>query len=142
MRDMLAAIMGIEKQTLHVITEDVGAFGPEERRLSVSALLVAAKSSPRALDVGRSEAFNSDNQARDNVTGELAIDAMASSSPCARAVKSRRLCRLRRHSACDQQFRPLFSGHVRHSGSISACNASTQHLPTGPYRGAGPEANY
>ena len=79
MRDMLAAIMGIEKQTLHVITEDVGgAFGLKSGAYpEYPALLAAAKKLGRKVHwmSSRSEAFNSDNQARDNVTvGELALD--------------------------------------------------------------------
>ena len=75
----MASIMGLTKEQLRVITEDVGgAFG-----MKISAypeypvLLVAARKLGRPVHwmSDRSEAFISDNQARDAVTeGELAMD--------------------------------------------------------------------
>ena len=80
MRDMLAAIMGIDKQNAARLTEDVGgAFGLKSGAYpEYPVLLAAAKKYGRRVHwmASRSEAFNSDNQARDNVTvGELALDA-------------------------------------------------------------------
>src|SRR5690606_18774261 len=80
MRDMVAAIMGIDRQMLRIVTEDVGgAFGLKSGAYpEYPVLLAAAKKYGRKVHwmASRSEAFNSDNQARDNLSvGELAFDA-------------------------------------------------------------------
>ena len=150
-RGMLAAIMRIDKEKLHVITEDVGgAFGVKTGPSpEYPALLVAAKRFGRTIHwmSSRSEAFNSDNQARDSVTtGELAVGA-------------------------DGKFLALRVRHVQNLGAFIAYGSInlainnfprcfpgmydiprldigvqcvyTNTIPTGPYRGAGrPEANY
>jgi carbon-monoxide dehydrogenase large subunit len=151
MRDLLAAIMGIEKQTLHVITEDVGgAFGMKTGAYpEYPVLLAAAKKFGRKVHwmSSRSEAFNSDNQARDNVaTGELALD------------KDGRFLALRARQVQNLGAYVAFAGVLLATNNFARCFPAmydipkldiavhcvyTNTLPTGPYRGAGrPEANY
>jgi carbon-monoxide dehydrogenase large subunit len=151
MRDLLAAIMGIEKQTLHVITEDVGgAFGMKTGAYpEYPVLLAAAKKLGRKVHwmSSRSEAFNSDNQARDNVaTGELALD------------KDGRFLALRARQVQNLGAYVAFAGVLLATNNFARCFPAmydipkldiavhcvyTNTLPTGPYRGAGrPEANY
>src|SRR5258706_14646422 len=80
MRDGLLPMMGLKPEQLRVITEDVGgAFGLKTGPYpEYPALLVAAKLTGRPVHwmSTRSEAFVSDNQARDTITeAELALDA-------------------------------------------------------------------
>ena len=151
MRDMLAAIMGIDKRTLHVITEDVGgAFGLKSGAYpEYPVLLVAAKKLGRKVHwmSSRSEAFNSDNQARDNITvGELAID------------DNGKFLALRAHQVQNLGAYVASAGIQLATNNFARCFPAmydipkldigvqcvyTNTLPTGPYRGAGrPEANY
>src|SRR5580698_6829239 len=79
MRDQVAGIMGLEPAKLRVLTDDIGgAFGMKTSAYpEYPALLVAAKLTGRAVHwmSTRSEAFISDNQARDTVTeAALALD--------------------------------------------------------------------
>ena len=79
MRDNILGIMGWPKEKLRVITEDVGgAFGLKTSAYpEYMALLMAAKKLGRPVHwmSGRSEAFLSDNQARDIYSEvELALD--------------------------------------------------------------------
>src|SRR5450432_2752091 len=79
LRDQLVAAMGIGRDRLRVMTDDVGgAFGMKTAAYAeYAALLVAAKHVGRPVHwmSTRSEAFVSDNQARDSVTdAELALD--------------------------------------------------------------------
>ncbi len=151
MRDMLAAIMGIEKQTLRVLTEDVGgAFGLKSGAYpEYPVLLAAAKKYGRKVHwmASRSEAFNSDNQGRDNVTaGELALDATGKFL----ALRARQIQNLGAYVAsagiqlATNNFARCFPA-MYDIGTIDIgvqC-VYTNTLPTGPYRGAGrPEANY
>ncbi|HWV52116.1 xanthine dehydrogenase family protein molybdopterin-binding subunit [Pseudorhodoplanes sp.] len=151
MRDMLAAIMGIEKQALRVLTDDVGgAFGLKSGAYpEYPVLLAAAKKYGRKVHwmASRSEAFNSDNQARDNVTvGELALDANGKFL----ALRARQVQNLGAYVAsagiqlATNNFARCFPA-MYDIGKIDIgvqC-VYTNTLPTGPYRGAGrPEANY
>ncbi len=151
MRDMLAAIMGIDKQTLHVITEDVGgAFGLKSGAYpEYPVLLAAAKKFGRKVHwmSSRSEAFNSDNQARDNVTiGELAIDDDGKFL----ALRARQMQNLGAYVAsagiqlATNNFARCFPAmYDIPKLDIGVQCVYTNTLPTGPYRGAGrPEANY
>ena len=151
MRDMLAAIMGIDKRTLHVITEDVGgAFGLKSGAYpEYPVLLVAAKKLGRKVHwmSSRSEAFNSDNQARDNVTvGELAIDDNGKFL----ALRARQVQNLGAYVAsagiqlATNNFARCFPAmYDIPKLDIGVQCVYTNTLPTGPYRGAGrPEANY
>ena len=136
--------------TLHVITEDVGgAFGlksgayPEYPRWwppRSSAARFTGCRAARKPSIERQPGTRQYHGRRTCDRRQRQISRAARAS----GAKSRGLCRLRRHSACDQQFRPLFSGHVRHSIlDIGVQCVYTNTLPTGPYRGAGrPEANY
>ena len=151
MRDALAPLMGLKREQVRVITEDVGgAFGlktgpyPEH-----PALMVAAKLTGRPVHwmSTRAEACLSDNQARDMLTeGELAIDAKGKFL----ALRVRNLVNLGAfvgavgvHLATNNFARcypamyriPLLDIQVR-------C-VFTNTIPTAPFRGAGrPEANY
>jgi carbon-monoxide dehydrogenase large subunit len=151
MRDALAPLMGLKREQVRVITEDVGgAFGlktgpyPEH-----PALMVAAKLTGRPVHwmSTRAEACLSDNQARDMlIDGELAIDEKGKFL----ALRVRNLVNLGAfvgavgvHLATNNFARcypamyriPLLDIQVR-------C-VFTNTIPTAPFRGAGrPEANY
>ncbi|HYM02555.1 MAG TPA: molybdopterin cofactor-binding domain-containing protein, partial [Stellaceae bacterium] len=80
LRDQLAGILGLERDRLQVMTEDVGGgFGMKSSAYpEYVALLVAAKLTARPVHwmSTRSEAFLMDNQARDTLTdAEIALDA-------------------------------------------------------------------
>ena len=150
-REQLIAIMGLPREKVRIVTEDVGgAFGlktpvyPE-----YPALLVAAKLTgrPVAWMATRSEAFLSDQQARDTVTdAELAIDA-----------KGKFLALRVKHIAAMGAFMGIPGANIQ-TMNFSRCLPGmyaipridvgvrcvfTNTIPTGPYRGAGrPEANY
>ncbi|MGE3987047.1 xanthine dehydrogenase family protein molybdopterin-binding subunit [Pseudorhodoplanes sp.] len=151
MRDMLAAIMGIDRQMLRVITEDVGgAFGLKSGAYpEYPVLLAAAKKYGRKVHwmASRSEAFNSDNQGRDNVTtGELALDADGRFL----ALRARQIQNLGAYVAsagiqlATHNFARCFPAMYNIPKlDIGVQCVYTNTLPTGPYRGAGrPEANY
>jgi carbon-monoxide dehydrogenase large subunit len=151
MRDGLLPIMGLKREQLRVISEDVGgAFGLKTGPYpEYPALLVAAKTTGRPVHwmSTRAEACLSDNQARDMLTeGELALDPKGKFL----ALRVRNLVNLGAfvgavgvHLATNNFARcypamyriPLLDIQVR-------C-AFTNTIPTAPFRGAGrPEANY
>jgi carbon-monoxide dehydrogenase large subunit len=151
MRDMLAAIMGIDTSALRVITEDVGgAFGLKSGAYpEYPVLLAAAKTYGRKIHwmASRSEAFNSDNQARDNVTvGELALDENGNFL----ALRARQVQNLGAYVASagiqlatNNYARCFPAMYDIPKLDIGVQCVYTNTLPTGPYRGAGrPEANY
>jgi carbon-monoxide dehydrogenase large subunit len=151
MRDMLAAIMGIERSALRVVTEDVGgAFGLKSGAYpEYPALLVAAKKFGRRVHwmASRSEAFNSDNQGRDNVTAaELALDAQGRFL----ALRARHVQNLGAYVSsagiqlATNNFARCFPGMYDIAKlDIGVRCIYTNTVPTGAYRGAGrPEANY
>ena len=151
LREGLLPIMGLTREQLRVVTEDVGgAFGmktppyPEH-----PALLVAAKITGRPVHwmASRSEACLSDNQARDmDIEGTLALDAKGKFL----ALRLRNLVDLggfmgsvAAHLSTNNFVRcfpalyriPLIDAQVK-------C-VFTNTVPTAPFRGAGrPEANY
>jgi carbon-monoxide dehydrogenase large subunit len=150
-RDQIIAMMGWPKEKLRVITEDVGgAFGLKTAGYpEYPSLLVAAKLAgrPVAWMAARSEAFISDQQARDTVTeAELAIDD-----------KGKFLALRVKHIAAMGAFVGVPGAHIQ-TNNFSRCFPGmyaipriqvdvrcvfTNTVPTGPYRGAGrPEANY
>jgi carbon-monoxide dehydrogenase large subunit len=150
-RDQLIAMMGLPREKLRVISEDVGgAFGMKTPAYpEYPCLLVAAKLTgrPVAWMATRSESFLSDQQARDTVTAaELAIDA-----------KGKFLALRVRHIASMGAFIGVPGAHIQ-TNNFSRCFPAmyaiprigvgvqcvfTNTIPTGPYRGAGrPEANY
>ncbi len=145
MRDMLAAIMGIDRSALRVITEDVGgAFGLKSGAYpEYPVLLAAAKKFGRKVHwmASRSEAFNSDNQARDNVTiGELALDKDGRSL----ALRAKQVQNLGAYVASagiqlatNNYARCFPAMYDIPKLDISVQCVYTNTLPTGPYRGAG-----
>ena len=150
-RDQLIAIMGLPREKLRVITEDVGgAFGLKTAAYpEYPSLLVAAKLTgrPVAWMATRSESFLSDQQARDTATdAELALDQ-----------KGKFLALRVKHIASMGAFIGVPGAHIQ-TNNFSRCFPGmyaiprvqvdvrcvfTNTVPTGPYRGAGrPEANY
>lgn len=152
MRRMLAeSIFQVPLEEMHIMTNDVGGgFGMKTQAYPEHvACLFAAKALGRPVkwQGSRSEAFLSDNQARDGVTtGELAFDAdgkilgmrvdmvaamggyLSSHGP---AAATRNVCNCL--TGCYDN--PALHFKVR-------C-VLTNNLPIGPYRGAGrPEAAY
>jgi carbon-monoxide dehydrogenase large subunit len=150
-RDVLASVMGLGRDKIRVMTEDVGgAFGMKSAVYpEYPVLLVAARLLGRPVHwmSDRSEAFVSDSQARDAVTeGELALD------------ESGRFMALRiRHLANVGGFLAPTGAHLA-TANFARCFPAmyriphvdigvrcvfTNTVPLGPYRGAGrPEANY
>ena len=151
LRDEVATALGIAAEKVVVITDDVGgAFGMKTPLYpEYIALLVAAKMLQRPVHwmSSRSEAFLSDNQARDTVTeGTLALD------------NDGRFLALRMNVLADMgAFLSTASAFIATS-NFARCLSSvyaiprigvrvrcmfTNSTPTAPYRGAGrPEANY
>jgi aerobic carbon-monoxide dehydrogenase large subunit len=150
-REQLIAMMGLPREKMRVITEDVGgAFGVKTLAYpEYPALLVAAKLTgrPVAWMSTRSEAFLSDQHARDTITAmELALDA-----------KGKFLALRVRHIAAMGAYIGIPGANIQ-TMNFSRCLPGmyaipridvgvqcvfTNTVPTGPYRGAGrPEANY
>jgi aerobic carbon-monoxide dehydrogenase large subunit len=151
LRNQIAAIMGVRPEQVRVVTDDVGgAFGMKTPVYpEYIALLVAARHLRRRIHwmSTRSEAFVSDNQARDTVVqAELALD------------EEGRFLALRVRALANMgAFLSEASAFIATS-NFARCLASIYHfpriavgvrcvftntVPTGPYRGAGrPEANY
>jgi carbon-monoxide dehydrogenase large subunit len=151
LRDMMASIMGLQREQIRVITEDVGgAFGMKSSAYpEYPVLMVAARQLGRPVHwmSDRSEAFMSDSQARDAVTeGVLALDE-----------KGRFLALRIRHLANVGGFLGATGAHLA-TNNFAKCFPAmyripkidigvrcvfTNTVPLGPYRGAGrPEANY
>jgi len=151
LRGGLLAVIGADKMKLRVITEDVGgAFGMKTGAYpEYFALLVASRKLGRPVHwmSTRSEAFISDNQARDAYTdAELALDD-----------EGRFLALRVRHLANQGAYLGSVGAHIN-TNNFSRCLPSvydipkvdigvtcvtTNTVPIGPYRGAGrPEANY
>jgi carbon-monoxide dehydrogenase large subunit len=150
-RGQMLAVIGADKMKLRVITEDVGgAFGMKTGPYpEYFALLVASKKLVRPVHwmSTRSEAFVTDNQARDAYTDiELALDA-----------EGKFLALRVRHLANQGAYLGSVGAHIN-TANFARCFPSvydipkidigvictvTNTLPIGPYRGAGrPEANY
>jgi carbon-monoxide dehydrogenase large subunit len=150
-RDALLPVMGLEREQLRVLTDDVGgAFGMKTSLYpEYPVLLVAARRVGRPVHwmAARGESFLSDNQARDTVTeAELALDA-----------DGRFLALRIRHLAGVGSFLGALGAHIQ-TNNFSRCFPGmydiprvavevrcvfTNTVPLGPYRGAGrPEANY
>jgi aerobic carbon-monoxide dehydrogenase large subunit len=151
LRDIAAAIMNVPQERLRVITEDVGgAFGLKTGPYpEYIAQLVGAKKFGRPIHwmSGRSEAFLSDNQARDIYSeAELALDEKGRFL----ALRIRNTANLGAYVGAvganipTQNFTRCLPGmyDIKHIDMSGRC-AFTNTLPTAPYRGAGrPEANY
>ncbi len=151
MRDVVAAALGVPPHKLRVLTEDVGgAFGMKTGAYpEYPALLVAARKLGRPVHwmSSRSEAFTSDNQARDmRLEAELALAADGA------------FVALRVHVLANLGAFVTHAGLVTPTQNLGRCLSSVYRIPriqydvqclftntvqTGAYRGAGrPEANY
>ncbi|MGA2816605.1 MAG: xanthine dehydrogenase family protein molybdopterin-binding subunit [Xanthobacteraceae bacterium] len=151
MRDPIAAIMQIPKERVRVLTDDVGgAFGLKTGPYpEYIAQMVGAKKLGRPIHwmSGRSEAFLSDNQARDIYSeAELALDEKGRFL----ALRIRNTGNLGAYVGAVGANIPTFNFtrclpalyDIKHIDMSARC-AFTNTLPTAPYRGAGrPEANY
>jgi aerobic carbon-monoxide dehydrogenase large subunit len=151
MRDPIAAIMQIPKERVRVLTDDVGgAFGLKTGPYpEYIAQMIGAKTLGRPIHwmSGRSEAFLSDNQARDIYSeAELALDDKGRFV----ALRMRNTSNLGAYVGAVGANIPTFNFarclpalyDIKHI-DISARCAFTNTIATAPYRGAGrPEANY
>jgi len=151
MRENLMAIMNLPKERVRVITEDVGgAFGLKTGPYpDTVALMVGAKKFGRPIHwmSTRSEAFLSDNQARDIYSeAELALDEKGKFL----ALRVRNTANLGAYVGAvganipTANFTRCLPGmyDIKHIDMSTKC-AFTNTIPTAPYRGAGrPEASY
>ncbi len=151
LRDNLLGIMNLPRERLRVVTEDVGgAFGLKTGAYPENvALLVGAKKFGRPIHwmSTRSEAFVSDNQARDTYSEvELALDEKGKFL----ALRIRNVCNVGAYLGSIGAAIPTLSFSrclpgmydIKHIDISCQC-AFTNTLPTAPYRGAGrPEASY
>jgi carbon-monoxide dehydrogenase large subunit len=151
MRDPIATIMQIPKERVRVLTDDVGgAFGLKTGPYpEYIAQMVGAKNLGRPIHwmSGRSEAFLSDNQARDIYSeAELALDEKGRFL----ALRIRNTGNLGAYVGAVGANIPTFNFtrclpamyDIKYIDMSARC-AFTNTLPTAPYRGAGrPEANY
>jgi carbon-monoxide dehydrogenase large subunit len=151
LRENLVAVMKVPKERLRVLTDDVGgAFGLKTGPYpEYVAQMVGAKKFGRPIHwmSGRSEAFLSDNQARDIYSeAELALDQRGRFL----ALRVRNTGNLGAYIGAvganipSLSFTRCLPGmyDIRHIDIVTRC-AFTNTLPTAPYRGAGrPEANY
>ncbi len=151
MRENILGIMSWPKEKLRVITEDVGgAFGLKTSAYpEYMALLAAAKKLNRPVHwmSGRSEAFLSDNQARDTFSDvELALDEKGKFL----ALRIRSVGNMGAYLGAIGANIPTLSFTRCLPGmydipkiDIGVQCAYTNTLPTAPYRGAGrPESIY
>jgi len=151
MRDSILAVMQLPKERLRVLTDDVGgAFGLKTGPYpEYIAQMIAARKLRRPVHwmSGRSEAFLSDNQARDIYSeAELALDEKGRFL----ALRIRNIANLGAYvgpvganipTANFTRCLPCMYDIKRID--MSARCAFTNTLATAPYRGAGrPEANY
>ena len=145
LRDEVAAVLGIAATKIIVITEDVGgAFGMKTPVYpEYIALLVAARLLQRPVHwmSSRSEAFVSDNQARDTVTeGALALDGDGRFLALRMDVLADMGAFLSTASAfiATSNFaRCLSTVYAIPRISVRVRCVFTNSVPTAPYRGAG-----
>ena len=151
MREPLLGIMSLPKEKVRVITEDVGgAFGLKTGPYPENvALMIGAKKFNRPIHwmSTRSEAFLSDNQARDIYSeAELALDERGKFL----GLRVRNVGNLGAYVGAvganipTQNFTRCLPGmyDIKHIDMAAKC-AFTNTIPTAPYRGAGrPEASY
>jgi carbon-monoxide dehydrogenase large subunit len=151
LREMLSGAFGLLPEKLRVITEDVGgAFGMKSGAYpEYAAMLFAARKLNRPVHwmSSRSEAFMSDNQARDMILeGEMALG------------RDGEFLALRVKTLANLGAFITNAGLVTTTQNFGRCLSSVYRIPriqcdvrclytntvqTGPYRGAGrPEANY
>jgi carbon-monoxide dehydrogenase large subunit len=151
MREPVLAIMNLPKERVRIITEDVGgAFGLKTGPYPENiALMVGAKKFGRPIHwmSTRSEAFLSDNQARDIYSeAELALDEKGKFL----GLRVRNIGNLGAYVGAvganipTQNFTRCLPGmyDIKHMDVSGKC-VFTNTIPTAPYRGAGrPEASY
>ncbi|HZC57960.1 MAG TPA: molybdopterin cofactor-binding domain-containing protein, partial [Xanthobacteraceae bacterium] len=151
MRENVLAIMNWPKEKLRVITEDVGgAFGLKTSAYpEYIAMLVGTKKTGRPIHwmSGRSEAFLTDNQARDIYSeAELALDDKGKIL----ALRIRNTANMGAYIGAVGANIPCFNFtrclpgmyDIKRIDMATKC-VFTNTIPTAPYRGAGrPEANY
>jgi carbon-monoxide dehydrogenase large subunit len=150
-REQLIVMMGLPREKVRIVTEDVGgAFGVKTLVYpEYPAVLVAAKLTgrPVAWMSTRSEAFLSDQHARDTFTEmELAIDAKGKFL----ALRVKHLASLGAYVGIPgvniqtNNFARCLPGmYAIPLIDVGVRCVFTNTVPTGPYRGAGrPEANY
>jgi aerobic carbon-monoxide dehydrogenase large subunit len=151
MRDPIAAIMQLPKEKVRILTDDVGgAFGLKTGPYpEYIAQMVAARKLRRPIHwmSGRSEAFLSDNQARDIYSeAELALDDKGRFL----ALRIRNIGNLGAYigpvgaNIPTLNFTRCLPGmyDIKHIDVSTRC-VFTNTIATAPYRGAGrPEANY
>ena len=151
LRDQLLGVLGVERERLRVVTDDVGgAFGMKAPAYpEYAALLIAAKKVGRPVHwmSTRSEAFVTDQQARDTVTDmELALDAEGRFLALRTDVLAAMGAYITSHGAfiATSNFARCLSSVYRIPRITARIRCVfTNTVPTGPYRGAGrPEANY
>jgi aerobic carbon-monoxide dehydrogenase large subunit len=149
--DQLVGVLGLERERLRVVTDDVGgAFGMKAPAYpEYAALLMAAKQVERPVHwmSTRSEAFVTDQQARDTVTDmELALDAEGRFLALRTNVLAAMGAYITSHGAfiATSNFARCLSSVYRIPRITAGIRCIfTNTVPTGPYRGAGrPEANY
>ncbi len=146
MRENILGIMGLAKERVRVITEDVGgAFGLKTGAYPENiALMVGAKKLGRPIHwmSTRSEAFLSDNQARDIYSeAELALDEKGKFL----ALRVRNIGNLGAYVGSvganipTMNFARCLPGmyDIKHIDMSTKC-VFTNTIPTAPYRGAGP----
>jgi aerobic carbon-monoxide dehydrogenase large subunit len=151
LRDQLTTILGVERDKLRVVTDDVGGgFGMKAPAYpEYVALLVAARLLKRPVHwmSTRSEAFLSDQQARDTLTeAALALDAEGRFLALRVKVLASMGAYVTSHGAfiATSNFARCLSSMYRIPRIAAEIRCVfTNTVPTGPYRGAGrPEANY
>ncbi len=151
LRDQLAAALGLPQQKLRVVTGDVGGgFGMKTSAYPEhAALLVAARRLGRPVRwaATRSEAFASDNQARDTtMEASLALDSSGRFLALRVEALANMGAYLSSHGAyiATSNFARCFPiVYDVPQIEVAVRCVFTNTLPTGPYRGAGrPEANY
>ncbi len=151
LRDQLVAILGVERDKLRVTTEDVGGgFGMKAPAYpEYVALLIAARRVGRPVHwmSTRSEAFVTDQQARDTLTeAELALDGDGNFLALRVKVLAAMGAYITSHGAfiATSNFARCLSSVYRIPRILGEIRCVfTNTVPTGPYRGAGrPEANY
>lgn len=151
LREVAASILGIGREKIRVVTEDVGgAFGMKSAVYPEYVVqLIAARQLGRPVHwmADRAEAFLGDSQGRDSITeGELALDEKGKFL----ALRLRTLANMGGFLAptgahlATNNFAKCFPGMYRIPRiDIGVRCVFTNTVPTAPYRGAGrPEANY
>ena len=151
LREQLIAILGIDRAKLRVTTEDVGGgFGMKAPAYpEYVALIEASRRVGRPVHwmSTRSEAFLSDQQARDTITEiELALDQSGRFLALRVRVLAAMGAYVTSHGAfiATSNFARCLSSMYRIPRIAAEVKCVfTNTVPTGPYRGAGrPEANY